>query len=1082
MNIKTTYKNESKKLHKKTRSFKKTKLKQYGGRAFIATDFLPIEINNPNGCWLEAAIQMLWCIDPVREYCRSLTVETAQNNMLLSEDEDGVFLMNGIQLFKDDTLDLASYNHDYRVNGINFSQGCDRQNMFLALGAIFNAYSHDVADTKLELVDLQNITCRYIDRFEGKTASKESKCVELIRNTLHLMKMQAFQQHDSEEFLLILLNGLSYFNASIKVFKEITTVIPSKKRVIKYDTDALKHLTIFTDIHFDKGQFDTSKKDNLLNKISWIKKSLHRLLLSNSENFDSIIKQILANDNLYNKPSGNNESDIIKNAVRSFITLAKAKLAELKTINPNLEAFKKYILNIAYIVATTPDGADPPHILHKASINFTEFVKTNKINYINDTSLEEIKRLIALGILSSITLKETDALNAKYRDYIDTVAQYIIENDIATDTDIDNESVDMFMNELLKLYIVYNEANNIKEFFLSSQKEGQTNTEYDIMFDPIFRVGEADKLKAGKISEKIEQYKNLKCFNENKFIMLRINRTTVDEDTSVDKSTRVDKDQSKVTPDTIITFNSNNYRLRGCILHEGTGAQGGHYVFIVYNDQGKASLILNGSTKEELPSLTDTSKYIEENGYVYLYEKIDSDDATSPVHVKKDKCIAYDINTFISSFSHSGGEISTFDFDTVKTQKVSFHAIYNKTYDMNYSIVNNFPGHAIVNFTTTNCVNGGSLDKEINKTGGPLLECAREKLPLISATGEAPIRCILGRAKTTIGGNMKSCLCIHAVVPDYSKYDSNAKGRFDCDLELCHAYISAIFEAHNHGCTNIAFSVLPQANLGNGENVRELNTVIRIGMYGVREALKYLSEKKFNKIEHVFFYPFRIEESSEIINIFKERSSGSDLTFLHGAHVSPDFSQEYLGIDKLALEMILKNPYDNIEKAYDVLYETTITACKSTPTPPTTIAVDAGALIADAKSLTAEAKSLTDEAETLKNSVDVLKNDTTKAKRDVLNEFATEQERSDAVSSVNVLKDKAATVTTDDRKAGKRENDSSEIGSSEIGSSDDKTSNEKKGSDDRDDPGDSSQDNTGENIVLGVLLCVTLVISTVMLL
>ena len=33
-----------------------------------------------------------------------------------------------------------------------------------------------------------------------------------------------------------------------------------------------------------------------------------------------------------------------------------------------------------------------------------------------------------------------------------------------------------------------------------------------------------------------------------------------------------------------------------------------------------------------------------------------------------------------------------------------------------------------------------------------------------------------------------------------------------------------------------------------------------------------------------------------------------------------------------------------------------------------------------------------------------------------------------------------------------------------------------------DDPGDSSQDNTGENIVLGVLLCVTLVISTVMLL
>ena len=199
--------------------------------------------------------------------------------------------------------------------------------------------------------------------------------------------------------------------------------------------------------------------------------------------------------------------------------------------------------------------------------------------------------------------------------------------------------------------------------------------------------------------------------------------------------------------------------------------------------------------------------------------------------------------------------------DNKKTIKEIIHPTTNNKMNL-YAIkgsVLEFSGDVMVNAANIQCTGGGGIDYAVNISGGELLINARNALPIIE---KPDIRCRTGDAKTTIGGNLNTCLCIHAVGPDYNSYNNN--DWINADLLLYSAYFNSMKEAYNHGCKNIAFSLLSSSIFrGVGKKDRGLTSVIKIGILAVLDFANI-----FGNVVDVFFYGFSVEEYDTLVKIF----------------------------------------------------------------------------------------------------------------------------------------------------------------------------------------------------------------------
>ena len=198
--------------------------------------------------------------------------------------------------------------------------------------------------------------------------------------------------------------------------------------------------------------------------------------------------------------------------------------------------------------------------------------------------------------------------------------------------------------------------------------------------------------------------------------------------------------------------------------------------------------------------------------------------------------------------------------DNKKTIKEIIHPTTNNKMNL-YAIkgsVLEFSGDVMVNAANEQCTGGGGIDDAVNISGGEFLINARKALPIIK-TG---VRCPTGDAKTTIGGNLNTCLCIHAVGPNYNSYNNN--DWINADLLLYSAYFNSMKEAYNHGCKNIAFSLLSSSIFrGVGPKDRGLTSVIKIGILAVLDFANI-----FGNVVDVFFYGFSVEEYDTLVKIF----------------------------------------------------------------------------------------------------------------------------------------------------------------------------------------------------------------------
>ena len=209
----------------------------------------------------------------------------------------------------------------------------------------------------------------------------------------------------------------------------------------------------------------------------------------------------------------------------------------------------------------------------------------------------------------------------------------------------------------------------------------------------------------------------------------------------------------------------------------------------------------------------------------------------------------FDIDAFLGLIS-----------DNKKTIKEHFHPTTNNKMNL-YAIkgsVVDFKGDVMVNAANERCLGGDGIDGAIGDKGGKLLLKAREALPII----KSDVRCPTGQAKTTIGGNLNTCLCIHAVGPNYNSYVKTEWP--NVDLLLYSAYFNSMKEAYHHGCTNIAFCLLSSSIFrGVGAKDRGLDNVISIGILAVLEFANI-----FGDVVDVFFYGYKEDEYNTLVKIF----------------------------------------------------------------------------------------------------------------------------------------------------------------------------------------------------------------------
>lgn len=111
-----------------------------------------------------------------------------------------------------------------------------------------------------------------------------------------------------------------------------------------------------------------------------------------------------------------------------------------------------------------------------------------------------------------------------------------------------------------------------------------------------------------------------------------------------------------------------------------------------------------------------------------------------------------------------------------------------------------FRGDALVNAANEGCLGGGGVDGAISRAGGEELYEARLALPQVSRG----VRCPTGDAKITIGGELPSTFCIHAVGPAYMDYASFEEG----DKLLFGAYQASMACAKSKSLRSIGFSLL----------------------------------------------------------------------------------------------------------------------------------------------------------------------------------------------------------------------------------------------------------------------------------
>lgn len=164
-----------------------------------------------------------------------------------------------------------------------------------------------------------------------------------------------------------------------------------------------------------------------------------------------------------------------------------------------------------------------------------------------------------------------------------------------------------------------------------------------------------------------------------------------------------------------------------------------------------------------------------------------------------------------------------------------------------------FQGDCIVNAANMYGLGGGGVDGAINARGGLQFEQERRRLPIVGPN--TSVRIPTGTARTTKAcGRLECRFVVHAVGPDYRKYESQAVA----DARLASAYSSAFAQARLHNCSGTMALSLVSSGIFRGES--SLEHVLRIAFL--------CAKRKALPGETVYLVAFSNEEHEVLARLF----------------------------------------------------------------------------------------------------------------------------------------------------------------------------------------------------------------------
>jgi O-acetyl-ADP-ribose deacetylase len=170
---------------------------------------------------------------------------------------------------------------------------------------------------------------------------------------------------------------------------------------------------------------------------------------------------------------------------------------------------------------------------------------------------------------------------------------------------------------------------------------------------------------------------------------------------------------------------------------------------------------------------------------------------------------------------------------------------------------------AIVNAANEKCLGGGGVDGAISAAGGDKLSYARKLIPYIE---ENSTRCLTGDAKLTGPekfGTIKTNHVIHAVGPNYNKYELDDYHKADHLLKS--AYIRSLEISHSARIKEICFSLLCS---GSYRGKRSQKDILEIAFYAIVEWSKVRSRS--TTIDVIVLCCFKGSEYNQLCHLADE--------------------------------------------------------------------------------------------------------------------------------------------------------------------------------------------------------------------
>jgi hypothetical protein len=187
------------------------------------------------------------------------------------------------------------------------------------------------------------------------------------------------------------------------------------------------------------------------------------------------------------------------------------------------------------------------------------------------------------------------------------------------------EFINIFFEKILLEYCGYKEINNyyggndhefiksyeVSDFFISLPIDKNTR-DVQGCYEKYSEMQELEKPLEDVDYDKCYKKMEIRNTSDNLLIMLKrfeYNMTTK-------------KIKNRVKINKLLIINNEKFKIDSCIYHTGESTSSGHYIILIYDDDGKPSYIINDLDHKDKDVNEETYSSIQRNAYLLLYKKV----------------------------------------------------------------------------------------------------------------------------------------------------------------------------------------------------------------------------------------------------------------------------------------------------------------------------------------------------------------------------------------------------------------------------------------------------------------------------